>query len=390
MNLQRYFLFFILLFIIYGNILFLKLYAYDTEFSPSFDRQVVKDPPLDYLAINHKNQSIVKTEEKLPLADIREISYFSDGKILNSTIWSLLPFMTPEYKINYGLFIDSDNNDQTGFRGIDYQYEMSWINETKTWNKRLLEWSSTGEDRTLYEIVNLTDSNNGHYYIPMSLDLKKILYPKEYRILFYAEYEENDILVTDFSTWLYVPPPEIEIEINSTAGQNFMLRQGEEINRELNLKSDYGLEPLVNLSFINNYKDLEIESVNNLIQVPYYGEIFIPVTLKALENASISAHTVIVKAVYTFPEVEFIKRNDIKTNESDVFDFKNIPKQGQVIEKTIKLIVNVDKSFSLSERIGKSWEHIGGPFTFFYGIIAGLSPWIIKEIKRRINKYHKK
>ena len=43
--------------------------------------------------------------------------------------------MAPEYKINYGLFVDSDNNDQTGFNGIDYQYEMSWINETKTWNK---------------------------------------------------------------------------------------------------------------------------------------------------------------------------------------------------------------------------------------------------------------
>jgi hypothetical protein len=290
--------------------------------------------------------------------------------------------MKPQYKINYGLFIDSDNNDQTGFNGIDYQYEMSWINKTKTWNQKVLEWSSTGEDRTLYEIFNLTDSNNGHSYIPLSLDLKKILYPKEYRILFYAEYEKNDILVSDFSKWVYVPPPKIEI---NTDPQNIILTQGEEKNIELNLNSTFGLEPLVNVSFINNYKDLEIEPLYNSTQLPYYGEISIPVKLKALEDASISPHTIFLKVVSTFPDLEFIKKN-----ESDVIISIPGKIESQEEEKRLKLIVNIEKSISLPERIGKFWEHIGGPFTFFYGIIAGLSPWIIKEIKRRINKNHKK
>jgi hypothetical protein len=331
----------------------------------------------------------VKTDEKLPLADIVEISYFSDGKILNVTFWSLLPFMTPEkYKINYGLFIDSDNDPGTGFNGIDYQYEMSWINETKKWNKRVLEWSSSGGERPLHEIFNLTDSNNGHDYIPLSLDLKKILYPQEYRILFYAEYEKNDILVSDFSEWVYVPPPKIEI---NTDPQNIILRQGEEKNIELNLNSTFGLTPLVNVSFINGYKDLEFESVNNSIQLPYYGEISIPVKVKTLQNASISPHTIFVNVSSTFPDIEFIKRGFIKENEKNASEINPfVPKKSHVNIQTKKLIVNIDKSYSLPERIGKFWENIGGPFTFFYGIIAGLSPWIIKEIKRRINKIHKK
>jgi hypothetical protein len=165
-----------------------------------------------------------------------------------------------------------------------------------------------------------------------------------------------------------------------------VLRQGEEKNVELNLNSTSDLEPLVNFSFINNYKDLEIKSLYNSIQIPYYGEISIPVKVKALQNASISPHTIFLKAVFSLPDIEFIQKNESNGNNFVPF----MERESQQKEKTVKLTVNVDKSFSLSERIGKSWEHIGGPFTFFYGIIAGLSPWIIKEIKRRINKYHKK
>ena len=82
------------------------------------------------------------------------------------------------------------------------------------------------------------------------------------------------MLISDFSKWVYVPPPNIEINTNP---QNIVLRQGESKNIELNLNSTFGLEPLVNVSFINRYRDLEIESEYNSIQLPYYGEISIPV-----------------------------------------------------------------------------------------------------------------
>ena len=81
------------------------LYAYSNENSPSFDRQVIKDPPLDYIIIDQQNQEVVKSEDKLPLADIVEVSYFSNGKTLKSTFWLLLPFMPSQYKINYGFFL---------------------------------------------------------------------------------------------------------------------------------------------------------------------------------------------------------------------------------------------------------------------------------------------
>ena len=52
----------------------------------------------------------------------------------------------------------------------------------------------------------------------------------------------------------------------------------------------------------------------------------------------------------------------------------------------LKLVISVGRALSISERIGIMWDQIGGPFAFFYGVIAGLSPWIIKEVKKRINK----
>jgi hypothetical protein len=379
MNLPRYFVLSILSIIIYANVFTIDLYADYNEISPPFDREVIKDPPLDYIIINQQNQEIVKSEEKLPLADIVEVSYFSNGKTFNSTFWLLLPFMPSQYKINYGFFIDSDNNEQTGVNGIDYQYEISWINETKTWSKRILEWASSGEERIIDESANLTDFSKGHNYISLSLDLKKILYPKEYRILFYAEYEKNNLLISDFSKWVYVPPPNIEINTNP---QNIVLRQGEQKNIELNLNSTSGLEPLVNVSFINRYKDLEIESEYNSIQLPYYGEISVPVKIKVLKNASLSPHTIFLKTASTFPDIEFIKKNE----SSDANELVPINIKSQQEEKMLKLVISVGRSLSISERIGIMWEQIGGPFAFFYGIIAGLTPWIIKEVKKRINK----
>jgi hypothetical protein len=383
MNLLRYIVLPILSIIIYANSLNSDLYAHYNEISPSFDRQVIKDQALDYIIINQQNQDIVKSENKLPLADIVEVSYFSNGETLNSTIWLLLPFTPSQYKINYGFFIDSDNNNLTGVNGgIDYQYEINWINETKTWNKRILEWASSGEERVIDEIVNLTDFNKGNNYISLSLDLKKILYPKEYRILFYAEYEKNNLLISDFSKWVYVPPPNIEINTNP---QNIVLRQGEQKNIELNLNSTFGLEPLVNVSFINSYRDLEIESEYNSIQLPYYGGMSIPVKIKVLKNASLSPHTIFLKTASTFPDIEFIKKNE-SNGGGNVNEFVPINIESQEEEKMLKLVISVERSLSISERIGIMWEQIGGPFAFFYGIIAGLSPWIIKEVKKRINK----
>jgi len=382
MNLLRYIILPILSVIIYVNIFNSDLYAQSNEISPSFDRRVIQDQPLDYIMINQQNQDIVKSEDKLPLADIVEISYFSNGETLNSTFWLLFPFMPSQYKMNYGFFIDSDNNNLTGFNGIDYQYEINWINETKTWSKRILEWASSGEERVIDEIVNLTDFNKGHNYISLSLDLKKILYPKEYRILFYAEYEKNNLLISDFSKWAYVPPPNIEINTNP---QNIVLRQGEQKIIELNLNSTFGLEPLVNISFINRYRDLEIESEYNSIQLPYYGEMSIPVKITVSKNASLSPHTISLKTASTFPNIDFIKKNESNNGDNiNKFVPSNIKSQEEI--KILKLVISVERSLSTSERLGIMWKQVGGPFTFFYGIIAGLSPWIIKEVKKRINK----
>jgi hypothetical protein len=48
----------------------------------------------------------------------------------------------PNSNTIYGLLIDSDLNNVTGFLGTDYQVKVSWNNETEEGAKRLIEFSS--------------------------------------------------------------------------------------------------------------------------------------------------------------------------------------------------------------------------------------------------------
>ena len=84
--------------------------SYSNAQTPSFIRQNIKDAPLDWIdAVNQKGSASGD-----PSTDIAEVTYSSNGRMLNSTMWMLFPFKAIPIgysTINYGMLIDSDYNE---------------------------------------------------------------------------------------------------------------------------------------------------------------------------------------------------------------------------------------------------------------------------------------
>src|SRR5215203_3522629 len=135
--------------------------------------------------------------------NIQSISYFSNGRYLNATLW-LADFVTNPNdfeNVNYGIYFDADSNNRTGLSGIDYKVETSWSNETRTWTRMLEEWSSNGKSKVLGPKQNVTDffGERGSY-VTLYADLDSILSPDNYRVLFYAEViDSNSITKSNYS-----------------------------------------------------------------------------------------------------------------------------------------------------------------------------------------------
>jgi hypothetical protein len=121
---------------------------------------------------------------------ISSVSYFSDGRTLNATLWltSFNPIPRNE-RVDYGIFIDADSNKKTGKQGIDYNVEIQWNGTTKSWTKIIEQYSSSGGKRTLSEIHNYRDFfgiGDRYGYVLLSSDVNSLGFSNHYKVLFYA------------------------------------------------------------------------------------------------------------------------------------------------------------------------------------------------------------
>jgi hypothetical protein len=82
--------------------------------------------------------------------DILKITYLSDAKNLNASLWlggnfSENPASKGAQAVVYGMLLDIDSNPKTGFQGVDYQLEVQWMNSSKIWNMFLGEYPSVDD-----------------------------------------------------------------------------------------------------------------------------------------------------------------------------------------------------------------------------------------------------
>jgi len=346
-------------------------------------RQSIRDAPFDWINIDRQTAAT----EGDPATDIVEVTYFTNGRTLNSTIWLLFPFneLPVGYSIfNYGMLIDSDFDEDTGAGGIDYQLEIRWNNETNTWTRVLTEWSSTAVGgRILEESKNFTRfSGDQLFYVSIPIELEDISNPNKFRTVYYAESKRGaSPLVTDFTKWINVPPQELQL---ATYPQSIELRQGESKTVELTINSTSGLEPDVSLYSENQGTDPVLYFSAKKLKIPSNGFASIPLTVSTSDNTDIGPHTIFIFANSSYPAFEFVKVN--ATSHDFEFPFRI---QGD--DKMVKtsLLIDVKQPLSLTDKISEFWNKLGELLLFLYGVVAGLSPMIFNAIRKKLTKLTK-
>jgi hypothetical protein len=215
--------------------------------------------------------------------DIQMITYFNiDRKILNATLWLGGEVETDPGKLGaetvvYGLLVDSDNNENTGKYGVEFQKELQWNSELGTWNTLFVEYSSPEHRRTLNIESNSTEFfAEDQKYVLIPLEMNPITSPGHFRVLYYTvviytnDSDRNSVkdsisdnaskMLIDLSSWIDIPPSTYSF---TTTPSNIEIVRGEEQEIGLQLVSSSGILP-DSVSFIpvKDSQEISIEQTS--------------------------------------------------------------------------------------------------------------------------------
>lgn len=203
--------------------------------SPTFDESLISDVNqgdrgIDWIQTRGNETDNIMSDH----ANILAVNYFSNGQTLNTTLWLASnlendsAYNQPFKSIRYGMLIAIVTlPENSGYNGANYDYYIELVNGT--WSEYLYQLSSTGARALVASKINFTDSLDSHTigpgYVNLRLDLDSIHFPSNYGLSFYASESYNTSEVRDYTSWIAVPPPTINI---LTEPKNIVLRQGEE------------------------------------------------------------------------------------------------------------------------------------------------------------------
>jgi hypothetical protein len=351
------------------NFNYLDIYASSVEFV----RQEITD------SINTDGwDHLLQEFSSKQFQDIKSISYYSDGDFLYATIFlnSLFEIHPKSNYTAYGMLIDVDYNINTGWNGFDYLLKIYHKNNTRTWIYQLEEQTSDGSSRILEQKNNITqffDVNNQNY-VYVTLDLKKINFPKEFLIVFFTDYDYQDNKsdsyqeITDFSDLVFIPPPKFQI---TTLPNNILLRPGEEETIQININtSNHIIKPDVSFFTENKSEILNSFVRPNQIQIPPSGFVTSHLYIKALNNATPQLYSLPIYVDVEFP-IQTVSK-----------DFKNeISKKTRLYHN---LVINILEPLSFQEKFSEFWNIYGGVISLVGGgFVAGLSGLIIEKLRKK-------
>lgn len=365
----------------FAVIVLLSQYVQDNALAESsFTIQEIKDPRGDWINTNTKQFDSTQGERS---TDILAVDYYTNSDFLNATLWLYFPFkIRPNHtEVTYGALIDADFNRRTGLDGIDYQYEIRWDNKSRIWIRTLEAWSPFGAQRT----VDLENNHSGFFehekpYVTLSLDLDRIGNPSKYKVIFYAEIEREGVSFADFTRWVAIPSLQMDI---TTSPVSIELRKGEEKTIEVMVNSSQGYEPSVEITANSTVKNMNFEfPQNDTLRIPTDGLATSPLTITAPHDAPSGPYTVFISANSTFPPEELIEVES--DNEENSTIYSTVPPEYVVTRSGV--LVTILEPLTWIDQVDELWDKLGSPLTFFYGILAGLSPWIYTRLRKQINK----
>ncbi|MGD9672396.1 MAG: hypothetical protein AB7U98_02825 [Candidatus Nitrosocosmicus sp.] len=361
--------------------------------SPSFELQELINENRQWVQTYGNSTEGLKTS----YTDILSTNYISDGKTLNTTVWLYSGFSNSSSaydeiynapdaysnlssaKLSYGILIDSDANTRTGYNGADYDFYAE-LYEGKL-NVYLYQLSSTGGYKLVGSKSNLTfshaESPVGPGYANLNLDLSSIGYPSEYNLLFYSAESIGSNEVRQFTNWVTIPPPSLEI---STSPSDISIRQGEEQMIPARIKSTSGFSnDVINITlgvtnnFNDNFNDYIIGSSFNSSEFDVHIQRNQPPLIK------IGVPNQTPLGIYTIPLIVTIREPSMATATKPTF---TAPLGGTVdpkfalsvkyptvgyLTKPINLTVTVIPPKGIGDQFKDFWATYGQ----FIGIFAG-------------------
>src|SRR5215212_253878 len=351
--------------------------------SPAFNRQEITDESNDGIHLNRMGQSQTKDHynDKLDKStDIQKITYFSNGTVLIATLWLGSGFEEnpstngSTVAVVYGILIDADYNQETGKEGVDYQIEIQWNNETQTWKKGIIEYSSPVHNRTF--------DKKDERYVLLSVNLDDILSPNPYKAMFYAGaiYNNSDMKI-DLTTWVDISPPVYSI---STLPNPVIVRQGEQKIIGAQLKSTTGFLPdVIDFMPVENYSSIELEFIRDKLNKSSFGIEPAPFKIEVPKNAQVGQYIIPIRANIstgsTFPYFKFVEFSNVNlpSNSTEILT------KGHKIALA-NLTISVVEPLSIQEQLKDFWSVYGGPINLTgAGLAGGLTTYLIDYLKSR-------
>ncbi|HEX6282839.1 MAG TPA: hypothetical protein VFZ67_11475 [Nitrososphaera sp.] len=368
--------------------------------SPSFSRQEVGDDERDGINVNGLAGTQKVDDYKDPLdnsSDILKITYLSDAKNLNASLWLGGNFTkNPDVKgaeaVVYGMLLDVDSNPKTGFQGVDYQLEVQWVNSSKIWNMFLGEYPSvddpSAKDPAEYlKILSIKENYTDFFvdnkpYVTLSLPLEDVAFPSKFKAMYYGIviYDYSNMVV-DLGSWIDIPPANLAI---STLPNPVIIRQGEQKNIAVQLKSNGGfVSDVASFLPIENYSKIDIQ-LNNMDELnggePASSNMGLTTFMtKVSSDAEIGQYTIPILVNMStgsvFPS-EFLRLSN--------FNF-SVPTKGNVL-KVANLTISVTEPVTAQEQIKEFWGAYGGIITLVgAGFGGGLASYVLDRVKNRKN-----
>ena len=371
--------------------------------SPSFSRQEVGDDEHDGININGLvgTQTVDDYKDLLDNStDILKITYLSDAKNLNASLWLGGNFTkNPDEKgaqaVVYGMLVDVDSNPRTGFQGVDYQLEVQWMNSSKIWNMFLGEYPSvddpSAKDPADYlKILDIKQNYTDFFvdnrpFVTLSLPLEDVAFPSKFKAMYYAIviYDSSNIVV-DLGSWIDIPPANFAI---STLPNPVIIRQGEQKNIAVQLKSNDGFTSNV-ASFLplENYSRIDIQPSNNIDELEGGDESSSSDMGPTTFVTRVSGDTEIGE--YTIPVLVNMSTGSVFPSEFlrlSNFSF-SVPTKGNVLT-VANMTIMVTEPVTTQEQIKEFWSAYGGIITLIgAGFGGGLASYVLDRVKSRKNK----
>jgi hypothetical protein len=334
--------------------------------------------------------------------DISAVSYSSDGRTLNATIWLYHPLIQPPinasewltppinddpwYRIIYGVSIAIPSVYDT--KGSDYDARNGWDVYNGKW-VRTLEEMSPPPMYNQTKISEMGDNYTGLFegeqnYVDLSLDLSSLTYPDRNNLLFYTQYifiKDGRLCgLTDVSSTVTIPPPEFTM---STIPNNIDIRPGEEkivrsqINSHVNGKSE--------VTFITNQSDDVILSHSpKKISIPPYGVATSNLQIRVTDNAQPLEYLLPLSA-----NISLITSNPRVTG-SGIHVIKGDPLSANITENsnlTLTVLLPLKAEEHLNNFVNAWITPVSGLWSFLAGAAIVIGPVVIRlYAKKKQNK----